>query len=185
MLKIYDPRANVVVSLKVSSPEGPEVVSIIVVVYEPLFWEPGWLGAAGCPTVEIDAVDGVGVGTAGVETAGVETAGVETAGVETAGVGTAGVGTAGVRTAEAGEVGIGSVGGYDDGAGCGLLMLVLMLADLSGVWTASGRLVYDVETLVRAVTPIFTVPLPPPYEVQLGTVRWRNVATPAASEFNP
>jgi hypothetical protein len=37
MLRIYDPRASVVISLSVSSPEGPEVISIIVVMYDPLF----------------------------------------------------------------------------------------------------------------------------------------------------
>jgi hypothetical protein len=40
-LKIYDPRANVVTSLSVSSPEGPEVVSTIVVVYDPPLDETG------------------------------------------------------------------------------------------------------------------------------------------------
>jgi len=45
--------------------------------------------------------------------------------------------------------------------------------------------VYAVETLVRAVTAIFTVPLPPPAEEQAGMVRCRYVATSDASEFNP
>jgi len=73
----------------------------------------------------------------------------------------------GVSTVEIGAVGVGGEGGYDDGAGCGLLVLV----DFSGVCTACGKLVYNIETLVRAVTPILTVPLPPPYEVQFGTDR--------------
>jgi hypothetical protein len=151
ILRMYDPRANVVVSLSVSRPEEPEVVSIIVVMYDPLFDLPCSFGNPGGIGAEIDAVGvaGAGVGAAGVRGTGGYDDGVEAGAVEI------------------GAVGVGGEGGYDDGAGCGLLVLV----DVSGVCTAGGKLVYDIETFVRAVTPILTVPLPPPYEVQFGTVR--------------
>jgi hypothetical protein len=114
MLKMYDPRASVVVSVSVSSPDGPEVVSTIVVVYDPLFGEPGVLGAPGGIAVEVDAFGaGFRVGCCR------DTVGAS--GADAVGVGGTGGEDGGAGGADA--VGVGGAGGADGGAGCGLLVL--------------------------------------------------------------
>jgi len=102
MLRMYDPRGNVVVSLSVSSPEGPAVVSTIVVVYDPLFGEPGLLGAPGGTVVEIGTICVTGVGSTACPKLRLGCGGI----------------TGGA--AEVDAVGAGGASGCDGGAGCGL-----------------------------------------------------------------